>query len=90
MASTQVLSRAGIPTGLRPILAGVLLVLPVPALPAQAGSPCDSQAVISEAQEALRPDCEILWKFYTELEDPGVLDDAENPNAWLSTTPFAE
>ena len=46
--------------------------------------------MISEAQEALRPDCEILWKFYTELEDPGVLDDTENPNAWLSTTPFAE
>ncbi len=33
-------------------------------------------------------DCGTLWEFLTNLDDPGVLDDPDNPQAWLSTTPF--
>ena len=71
-------------------VAGVTIALVLVATPAQAESPCDSSTVIPEGQEALRADCEILWKFYTDLEDPGVLDDADNENAWGSTNPLAE
>ena len=72
------------------VLAGVTIALVLVATPAQAESPCDSSTVIPDGQEALRADCEILWKFYTELEDPGVLDDADNAEAWLPTNPFTE
>ena len=60
------------------------------AAPARAESPCDSGIVIPADREALRDDCEALWAFYTGLDDPGVLDDPDNPNAWGSTTPFAD
>ena len=45
--------------------------------------------MIPDGQEALRSDCEALWEFYTNLEDPGVLDDVDNPYAWLPSNPFA-
>ena len=44
--------------------------------------------MIPAAQEALRPDCEALWAFYTNLDDPGVLDDPVNSHAWRPTTPL--
>ena len=69
--------------------AGVAVVL-LFAPPAKAESACDFPSVIPDGQEALRSDCEILWKFYTDLEDPGVLDDADNENAWLPTNRFVE
>ncbi len=71
-------------------LVGVALALLLLSIPARADSPCDSPIVIPEALEVLRSDCEALWEFYTNLDDPGVLDDADNPNAWSSTTPFGE
>ena len=55
------------------VLAGVTIALVLVATPAQAESPCDSSTVIPDGQEALRSDCEVLWKFHTDLEDPGVL-----------------
>ena len=36
----------------------------------------------------MRADCEALWDFRTHLDNPGVLDDPDNPRAWLPTTPF--
>ena len=71
-------------------LIGVALALLLLSIPVGAESPCDSPTVIPEAQEVLRSDCGALWEFYTNLDDPGVLDDADNPNAWSSTTPFGE
>ena len=35
-------------------------------------------------------DCESLWRFYTSLEDPGVLDDPDNPHAWSPLKPLGE
>ena len=72
------------------VLAGVAAALLLFAAPARAESPCDSPTVIPDGSEALRSDCEVLWAFYTGLEDPGVLDDADNPNAWLPTIPLVE
>ena len=57
---------------------------------AAATSPCESETVIPDGLEYLRPTCEILWEFYGGLDDPGVLDDADNPNAWGPGTPFAD
>ena len=53
----------------------VVLLTAVP-VQAQAGSPCDSETVVPAGQDALRADCEALWDFYNQLDDPGVLDDA--------------
>ena len=58
--------------------------------PAAGGqTPCSSGSVIPASQEALRSECEALWAFYTTLDDPGILDDPDNPSAWLSTVPFS-
>ena len=73
----------------RTFLVGVALALLLLAIPARAESPCDSPTVIPEGQEVLRSDCEALWEFYTNLDGPGVLDDADNPNAWSSTPRLA-
>ena len=70
------------------ILAGLTLGLLIWASPARAESPCDSEAVVPDAQEILLSDCGTMWEFLTNLDDPGVLDDPDNPQAWLSTTPF--
>ena len=73
------------------IAVGAAIALLVFAAPARAEeSPCGSPTVIPDGGEALRSDCEVLWDFFTGLEDPGVLDDADNPNAWLPTNPFVE
>ena len=74
------------------VLAVLATALPLAAVPAsaQTGSPCDSETVVPAGQDALRADCEALWDFYTQLDDPGVLDDAgdgqwgpENPlSSW--------
>lgn len=55
-----------------------LLLSSVPAAQAQTaqdGSPCGSETVVPRGQDALRADCEVLWDFYTKLEDPGALGD---------------
>ena len=70
------------------ILAGLTLGLLIWVSPARAESPCDSEAVVPDVQETLLSDCVTLWEFLTNLDDPGVLDDPDNPQAWLSTTPF--
>lgn len=72
------------------VIAGLAAALLLFADPARAQSPCDSPTVIPDGSEALRSDCEVLWEFYTGLEDPGVLDDADNPNAWHPTIPFVD
>lgn len=58
--------------------------------PAGAETPCGSDAVVPESQPALRSECEVLWAFYTSLDDPGILDDPDNPSAWLPTVPFSQ
>ena len=70
------------------ILAGLTLGLLIWVSPARAESPCDSEALVPDVQETLLSDCVTLWEFLTNLDDPGVLDDPDNPQAWLSTTPF--
>ena len=79
--------------GLSSALAAPAVVLLLNAVPVQAQtgseSPCDSETVVPAGQDALRADCEALWAFYTQLEDPGVLDDAGDsqwgPNNALSS-----
>ena len=58
--------------------------------PVAAASACESEAVIPDDLENLRSTCEILWEFYNDLDDPGVLDDPENPYAWGSSTRFSD
>lgn len=70
------------------VTAALTTVLLLSGLPARAASPCDSPTVIPEGYEHLRADCEALWAFRTHLDNPGVLDDPDNPRAWLPTTPF--
>ena len=55
--------------------ATALLLTAVP-VQAQTSSPCDSEMVVPAGQNTLRADCEVLWDFYIQLDDPGVLDDA--------------
>ena len=70
------------------ILAGIVAGLLFPVIPTAAQSPCGSAVLEPDAPDTLRSDCEALWAFYADLNDPGVLDDPSNPNAWLPTTPF--
>lgn len=58
--------------------------------PAGAETPCSSDAVIPSSQPALRSECEALWAFYTSLDDPGILDDPDNPSAWIPTVQFSQ
>lgn len=60
------------------------------ATPGGADTPCGSVSVIPQAQAGLRSECEVIWAFYTGLDDAGTLDDPANPSAWLPTTPFTE
>ena len=64
--------------GLSTVLAAPATVVLLTAVPvhAQTNSPCESESVVPVGQAALRADCEVLWDFYTHLEDPGTLDDA--------------
>ena len=72
------------------VRAGLVLALLALAEPAGAESPCGSDSVVPRSQTELRKDCEILWRFYSTLEDPGVLDDADNPRAWSPLNPLIE
>ena len=67
-----------------------LIVLLAWAGPAGAESPCGLESVLPEDQPALISDCEILWRFLSSLEDPGVLDDPDNPHAWSPLKPLEE
>lgn len=67
--------------------AAVPLLIDVPAS-AQTGSPCDSEAAVPAGQDTLRADCEVLWDFYTHLDDPGQLDDT-GPGQWSPNTPLS-
>ena len=57
---------------------------------AAATSPCESETVIPDGLGYLRSTCEILWEFFSGLDDPGFLDDPDNPEAWGSGTPFLD
>ena len=50
-------------------------------------SPCSSTTVVAagEVFDDLRADCEALWDFYSQLDDPGELDDA-GASQWGSST----
>lgn len=58
--------------------------------PAGAESPCGLDSIVPENRPDLSSDCEILWRFYSSLDDPGALDDADNPNAWSRGKPLGE
>ena len=66
--------------GLSSALAAPAVVLLLNAVPVQAQtgtrSPCDSETVVPAGQDTLRADCAALWDFYTQLDNPGLLDDA--------------
>ena len=55
---------------------------------AQTDSPCNSRTVAPAGQNALRADCDALWAFYTQLDDPGQLDDA-GPGQWGPDNPLS-
>lgn len=55
---------------------------------AQTGSPCDSETVVPVGQDGLRADCEALWGFYTQLDDPGLLD-GPVAGRWGPDTPLS-
>ena len=57
---------------------------------AVAKSPCESETVIPDGLGYLRSTCEILWEFFSGLDDPGFLDDPDNPEAWGYGTPFLD
>ena len=67
------------------VTAPLLAVAPAPA---QTDSPCNSRTVTPAGQNALRADCEALWAFYAQLEDPGQLDDA-GPGQWGPDNPIS-
>ena len=69
---------------------GLMVALLASAGPAGAESPCGSESVVPESLPTLRNDCEILWRFYSSLDDPGVLDDSDNPHSWSPLKPFVE
>ncbi len=69
-------------------LTGIGLSVLVWAGPAGAESPCDSETVLPDQESPLRQVCEVLWDFYTTLDDPGVLDDTDNIQAWGADTPL--
>ena len=76
---------AGLSVVMAPVVA--LLLAAVPAQ-AQSGSLCDSETVVPAGHDALRADCEALWDFYTQLDDPGVLDDADD-GQWGPDNPLS-
>lgn len=62
--------------------------IPLFAVTARAqASPCSSTTVVAagEVFDDLRADCEALWDFYSQLDDPGELDDA-GASQWGSST----
>lgn len=50
--------------------------------PGGAATPCDSETVVPDQESSLRLVCDVLWAFLSGLDDPGVLDDEDNPKAW--------
>ena len=78
--------------GLSAALAAPAVVVLLTAVSVQAqtgdGSPCDSETVVPAGQDALQADCEALWDFYNQLNDPGVLDDAGD-GQWGPNNPIS-
>ena len=69
--------------------AAIALLAAIPALgSAQSNLPCDSETVVPAGQDDLRADCRALWAFYSQLTDPGQLDDAGSEQ-WGSNTPLS-
>ena len=68
------------------VITAALTWLGSPAL-SQSVSPCDSEGVVPGDQQELRADCESLWEFYLNLDDPGKLDDP-GPGRWGPDTPL--
>lgn len=58
--------------------------------PAGAATPCDSETVVPDQESPLRLVCDVLWAFLSGLDDPGVLDDEDNPKAWGMNNPVWE
>ena len=56
----------------------------------QPESPCELEAVVPQDQEELKADCEALWEFFTNLDERGILDDPDSPDAWGRNTPLHE
>ncbi len=51
---------------------------------AQVSSPCESETVVPQDKADLRPDCEALWEFYSQLDNPGKVDN------WGPDTPLSD
>lgn len=62
----------------------------VGASPVGAATPCDSETVVPDQESSLRLACDVLWAFLSGLDDPGVLDDEDNPKAWGMNNPVSE
>ena len=52
--------------------------------------PCELEVVVPQDQEELKADCEALWEFFTNLDERGILDDPDSPDAWGRNTPLHE
>ena len=72
------------------VVAGVGLGFLLWMAPAGAQTPCQSEVVAPASQPALRSECEALWAFLSRLDDPGTLDDTDNPSAWHPSVPLAQ
>lgn len=56
----------------------------------QPESPCESETVVPQDQDELEADCEALWEFFTNLDERGILNDPDRPDAWSWYTPLSE
>lgn len=45
-------------------------------------SPCELETVVPQDQEELKADCEALWEFFINLDERGILNDPDRPDAW--------
>ena len=67
------------------VYTGLIIGSLLPAVPARAASPCNSEVVVPKDQRNLRADCRIIWDFFEQLDDAGSLDDP-GPGMWGSNT----
>ena len=45
-------------------------------------SPCELETVVPQDQEELKADCKALWEFFINLDERGIMNDPDRPDAW--------